>query len=490
MEVTVEEVNSATRRIKFILAASIVGAEFDKRIRELSKSVSVAGFRKGKVPRKIVEKRFGEDIRNESILELASEQVKSALSNNESQVVGRPVLENYSIDEETKDYEVSVQYEIFPEFTVKDIADCHTIWPVVTVTEEDIDREIEDWKDQYKLWEPVERPAQLNDRLLVDLEIVEHLTKNNNKSYKNAHIQLGAEGLADVVNEECLGKSAGDRVTAVHIRKPVSKTTDSEGDELSTDETQLPEQEITYYIAIHSVEESVPDRLAPEFLDTLKVESIKDDNIRDKARSAVEERIEQILKESKGQQTTRLLLHRNKFEPPQSLVLDSVFQQLVSGGLSEEQAREIMSNDMSVPEVQLEILRALVNVQLRIIVDKLRKERELEIDERGVQEFAENYLKENPVGDQNQYNSMYNYLIEYSTSMREQELYDGLVHDLFNETQCEEVAMSYQEFARWRKDFDILEHHLKTSGETDDLEKESESSRILDVSGNPIENPA
>ena len=126
MEVTVEEVSSVTRRIKFILAASKVGAEFDRRVRELSKSVSVAGFRKGKVPRKIVEKRFGEDIRNESILELVSEQVKSALSNNESQVVGRPVLENYSIDEETKDYEVSVQYEVFPEFTVKDISDCHT----------------------------------------------------------------------------------------------------------------------------------------------------------------------------------------------------------------------------------------------------------------------------------------------------------------------------------------------------------------------------
>ena len=489
MEVTVEEVNSATRRIKFMLAASKVGAEFDRRVRELSKSVSVAGFRKGKVPRKIVEKRFGEDIRNESILELASEQVKSALSNNESQVVGRPVLENYSIDEETKDYEVSIQYEIFPEFTVKDIADCHTIWPVVTVTEEDIDREIEDWKDRYKLWEPVERPAQLNDRLLVDLEVVEQLTKNN-KSYKNAHIQLGAEGLADVVNEECLGKSAGDRVTAVHIRKPVSKTANSEGGELSTDEIQLPEQKITYYIAIHSVEESVPDRLAPEFLDTLKVESIKDDNIRDKARSAVEERIEQMLKELKDQQTTRLLLHRNQFEPPQSLVLDGVFQQLVSGGLSEEQAREIMSNDMSAPEVQSKILLALVNVQLRIIVGKLRKERELEIDERGVHEFAENYLKQNSVGDQNQYNSMYNYLIEYSTSMREQELYDGLVHDLFNETQCEEVAMSYQEFARWRKDFDILEHDLKTSGEADDLEKESESSRILDASGNPIDKSA
>ena len=489
MEVTVEEVNSATRRIKFILAASKVGAEFDRRVRELSKSVSVAGFRKGKVPRKIVEKRFGEDIRNESILELASEQVKSALSNNESQVVGRPVLENYSIDEETKDYEVSIQYEIFPEFTVKDIADCHTIWPVVTATEEDIDREIEDWKDRYKLWEPVERPAQLNDRLLIDLEIVEHLTKKN-KSYKNAHIQLGAEGLADVVNEECVGKSAGDRVTGVHIRKSESITGESEGDEPSTDEIQLPEQKITYYIAIHSVEESVPDRLDPEFLDTLKVESIEDENIRDKARSAVEERIEQMLKESKDQQTTRLLLHRNQFEPPQSLVLDGVFQQLVSGGISEEKAREIMSNDRSTPEVQSQILLALVNVQLRIIVGKLRKERELEIDEQGVHEFAENYLKQNPVGDQNQYNSMYKYLIEYSTSMREQELYDGLVYDLFNETQCEEVAMSYQEFVRWRKDFDILEHHLKTSIETDDLEKESESSRILDVSGNPIEKSA
>ena len=489
MEVTVEEVNSATRRIKLILAASKVGAEFDRRVGELSKSVSVAGFRKGKVPRKIVEKRFGEDIRNESVLELANEQINSALSDNESQVVGRPVLENYSIDEETKNYEVSIQYEIYPEFTVKDISDCHTIWPVVTVTEQDIDREIKDWKDQYQLWESVERPAQLNDRLLVDIEIVDNLTKKR-KSFKDTHIQLGDEGLTDVVNEECLGKSAGDRVTAVQIRKPASKTAESEGDELSTDEMQLPEQKISYYIAILSVEESVPDRLTPEFLDTLKVESIEDEIIRDKAKSAVEERIKQMLEALKDRQISRLLLYRNQFEPPQTLVLDGVFELLVREGHSEEHAREIMLNDMSTMEMQAKIFLALGIVRLKIIVIKLLNERELEVDMRAVHEFAENYLKENPVEDQNQYHSMYNYLIEYSTSKYEQELYEGLIEALLKETKCEEVAMSYQDFDRWRQDFDIVEHHLKASGEADDPENGSESGRIVDASGIPIEKTA
>jgi trigger factor len=124
-----------------------VKTEYEKRLADYAKKIQIDGFRKGKVPPSILERKFGEDIK----LETAQEIIESALSEVFSQIEEKPLpystpkLEdgfNLKPDFE-RDYQFTVTYDVFPTIELGPYTGFEVEQPVVQITDEDENRELE-----------------------------------------------------------------------------------------------------------------------------------------------------------------------------------------------------------------------------------------------------------------------------------------------------------------------------------------------------------
>ena len=116
MEVEIEEVNSASRRMKFVLPGTEVGQEVNQIAKKMTKTVSVPGFRKGKVPLAVVKRKFYDQIKNDAIMALVGGRVEGELKEREIEPFSQPYIEDYTVDDESEDYQITVFYEVLPEF--------------------------------------------------------------------------------------------------------------------------------------------------------------------------------------------------------------------------------------------------------------------------------------------------------------------------------------------------------------------------------------
>ena len=93
MRVTVETTTGLERRLSVEIPEERLQGEIDKRLDSLAKEARVPGFRAGKVPRKVIEQKYGDAIRHEAKESLINRAFQNALSEHELEVVGRPRIE-------------------------------------------------------------------------------------------------------------------------------------------------------------------------------------------------------------------------------------------------------------------------------------------------------------------------------------------------------------------------------------------------------------
>jgi trigger factor len=167
MQVSVESIGTLGRRMKVAVPADEVEKEFNARLQRLSKEVRLPGFRPGKVPLKMVEAHYGGRLMEEVAGELIQTTLQEAIGSQGLRPAGDPRVQrkNFVRGEQL---EYIVEFEIYPEVRRFDLAGARIERPVVTVSEEDVDRTLETIRKQRTTWRPVEREARLGDRVTID----------------------------------------------------------------------------------------------------------------------------------------------------------------------------------------------------------------------------------------------------------------------------------------------------------------------------------
>lgn len=143
MQVSVEDVSALTKKIKVVLPAELVGQKIDAAYNELKNDVSVKGFRKGKVPRRVLEKSFGERVQYEVAEKLIQDSYFDALSETKLDAVVHPQVKNHSYSEDGSFcYEAEV--DVKPEFDLVDFRELEVEVEEAQVEEKDIDAALEE----------------------------------------------------------------------------------------------------------------------------------------------------------------------------------------------------------------------------------------------------------------------------------------------------------------------------------------------------------
>ncbi len=149
--------------MSFSLPADQLEAHVGGRLREIARTANIKGFRRGKVPTKVIEQRFGPQVRSEALDGLLREAFGNAVREQDLQLAGNPSLEK---GESELDWVAT--FEVVPDFGEIDVAKLNVVRHVAEVADADIDQMIENLRLQRRTFVQVERGAKEGDRVALE----------------------------------------------------------------------------------------------------------------------------------------------------------------------------------------------------------------------------------------------------------------------------------------------------------------------------------
>lgn len=212
MQVSVESTGNLERRVILSLPAGDVESQVSSRLREIAQNVRIKGFRPGKVPTKVVEQRYGGQIRAEIVDAMLRQGLEQAVREHALRVAGLPqVAPGEDAAEGELKYVASV--ELVPDFGELDMSKLEVVRHTAEVTDADVERMLENLRLQRATWRPVERAAKPGD--LVNLEIVSTVdgVRMPAEGVEKSSTVLGSAALYPEVESAIVGMQPGEEKT-------------------------------------------------------------------------------------------------------------------------------------------------------------------------------------------------------------------------------------------------------------------------------------
>ena len=140
METNFETLSPLERRLTMAVATDSIEREINDRLRKLSRTVRMPGFRPGKVPVKIVAQQYGPQVRSEVIGNAVQKAFEEAVRENNLRVAGYPRIEPKEDATEAGKLAFSATFEIYPEFKLGDLSTSKIERPTLTVGDEHVEQ--------------------------------------------------------------------------------------------------------------------------------------------------------------------------------------------------------------------------------------------------------------------------------------------------------------------------------------------------------------
>jgi len=167
MQVSVETTTGLERRLTIAVPAANVDEKVNQKLAEVAKTAKINGFRKGKIPLKVVKQQYGEAARQEVASDMINASYMDAIKQESVRPAGYPQIEVNSL-EEGKDLEYVATIEVYPEVSIGDFSDYEVKRLNAEINEADVDATIEKLREQQASFAVVERAADFGDQVTID----------------------------------------------------------------------------------------------------------------------------------------------------------------------------------------------------------------------------------------------------------------------------------------------------------------------------------
>ena len=209
MHVSVETTSGLNRKMTITVPSADFEGRLADRLKSTASKVSLPGFRRGKVPLKEVERRFGPSLRREVASEVVQSSFEDAVRERELAMVGVPSVELLNV-EPGDDIKFTATFEVLPEIELADLSTLKVRKPVAEIGESDIDDMVESLRKQRVEWDPVDRPVADEDRVVVDYAVKIDGEVAEGGERKDLTFVVGAGEVADELNAAVVGMSVGE----------------------------------------------------------------------------------------------------------------------------------------------------------------------------------------------------------------------------------------------------------------------------------------
>ena len=211
MKVAVTKKEHNITELVIELPVEEVAKAYDKAFKKLVQQVNIPGFRKGKAPRKMIEKRVGEDgMRSEAFDFIIPDAYRQAVVDNNIETVGRPEVTDVTLNEgEPCVFTVSVITK--PEVTLGDYKGLQVAAPVTEVTDEEVDKQINTLRDRHAKM-VVAEGAELGqgDFALIDFDGTIDGKPFSGGQSKGYPLEVGSGSFIPGFEDQLIGAKAGE----------------------------------------------------------------------------------------------------------------------------------------------------------------------------------------------------------------------------------------------------------------------------------------
>jgi len=209
MQVSIENTGSLGRKLTVRLPAQRLEDTVRTRIQEMGRSARLKGFRPGKVPVKVIEQRYGSQIRNEALSEMIGSSFQEAVAQEKLRPAVQPSIATTGRPE-NGEIEYTATFEVLPEIGKIDVAALEVVKPVASVTDADIDQMIETLRLQRRSWNQVDRPAQEGDMVLFEYSAEGEGFRHPENGTDRVGAILGSGAYSKELEDRLAGHKAGD----------------------------------------------------------------------------------------------------------------------------------------------------------------------------------------------------------------------------------------------------------------------------------------
>jgi len=212
MQVSVETTQGLERRLTISVPAETVDVEVKNRLRHIGKTQRINGFRPGKVPPSVIQKRYGQSVRQEVAGEFMQRNFVDAIVAEKLNPAGRPAFVAKS-NEDGQPLEFEATFEIYPDVVLKDLDKIAVERPAVDVTEADLDEMFETLQNQHKTWKENKRKTKTGDKLTIDFNGRVDGEEFEGGKAEGFELELGSGRMIPGFETDIIGMKAGDEKT-------------------------------------------------------------------------------------------------------------------------------------------------------------------------------------------------------------------------------------------------------------------------------------
>ncbi len=371
MQVSVET-QGLERRLTITVPAENVDTAVKSKLQQLAKTQRINGFRPGKVPVSVIQKRYGSAVRQEVAGEVMQRNFYEAIISEKLTPAGAPTFE-LTKDAQGEDLEFVAKFEVYPEVEVKGLEDIKIERPVVEIQESDLDEMMETLRKQHANWKETDAAAGENDRVVVDFEgKIDGEVFEGGKA-ENFMLELGKGRMIPGFEEPVVGKKAGEEVVA-----KVTFPEDYHAENLKGKEAE-------FSIKINKVEELELPEVDGEFAKLFGIEDGDIDALRGEVKKNMQRELDQTLKGMVKEKVITALVEANEIELPSALVSQEI------NALREQAKERFGQGGQAAPELPDELFadNAKRRVSVGLLLGEVIKNNELKVDEAKVDALIE-----------------------------------------------------------------------------------------------------
>lgn len=366
------------------LTIEVPAEELEKAIqaaymKEKSK-ISIPGFRKGKVPRTMIEKMYGPEIFFEDAANtLISQEYPKAVDESGLDVVSRPKIDVTQI-EKGKPFIFTAEVAVKPEVTLGTYMGIQVAKEDVSVTDEELDAEIDKERESNARMITVEdRPVADGDTAVIDYEgFVDGEAFEGGKA-ENQPLVIGSHSFIDTFEEQLVGKNTGEEVV-VNVTFP--------------EEYHAPElagKPAVFHVKINEIKSKELPELDDEFAqDVSEFDTLAE--YRDSVKEKLLKRKETEAEHKREEEAIQKIVEDSQMEIPEAMIdtqvrsmVDDFANRIAQQGLSIEQYMQFTG--MTIEQMQEQMQPdALKRIQNSLVLEAIAKDQDIQISEEEVEE--------------------------------------------------------------------------------------------------------
>jgi len=376
--VTIEEAGPCKKRVSVEIPQELIKNATDEQYNSLRKEAMVPGFRKGRAPRRLLEKRFGKETIEQVKLKLLADASDSAIKDNNLDILHEPDIDFEKIELPASgalkfDFEVEVR----PEFDLPQLEGIPVNKTKLKVTDEQIDARVEQLQRWSGMWVPREAGViELDDQITADVVLKVNGVEEEEK-LDNIEIYVKQNGFVGAIpveklDELLVGAKAEDtKQTSIDVPKTYFRE-DYRG------------KKVDIQITVKDIKWLKSAALDEDFLKKLGVED--ESELREKVRNTLESQLETQVRTEMTEQIYKYLLDNIKLDLPTDVVaehstalLQRQYVNLMTRGLPRQQIEEHMEQLRAGSEQQ-----AKEQLKIFFTMDKIAEKLEIDVSEEEV----------------------------------------------------------------------------------------------------------